>query len=76
MNFKTSLVIIRVWGRERHYDALHTKMTHHLVKIDIRLTFIEITLRLGCYPVNLLCFSRTLFSKNTFGGLLLQDVTN
>ena len=33
--------------------------------------FIEITLRHGCSPVNLLHIFRTLFYKNTFGWLLL-----
>ena len=30
--------------------------------------FIEITLRYGCSPVNLLYISRTPFPNNTFGG--------
>ena len=34
--------------------------------------FIEITLRYGCSPVNLLHIFRTLFRKNTYGGLLLN----
>ena len=33
--------------------------------------FVEITLRHGCSPVNLLDIFRTLFPKNTSGGLLL-----
>ena len=33
--------------------------------------FIEITLRHGCSPVNLLRIFRTSFTKNTFGRLLL-----
>ena len=33
--------------------------------------FIEITLRRGCSPVNLLHIFRTTFPKNTSGGLLL-----
>ena len=37
--------------------------------------FIEITLRDGSHPVNLLHFFRTPFYKNTYGGLLLiKDV--
>ena len=32
---------------------------------------IEITLRLGCFPVNLLHIFKTPFSKNTYGWLLL-----
>ena len=39
--------------------------------------FIEIPLRHGCSPVNLLHIFRTPFRKNTAGGLLLNiDVTN
>ena len=34
--------------------------------------FIEITLRHGCSPVNLLHIFRTPFIKNTFGWLLLH----
>ena len=34
--------------------------------------FIEITLRHGCSPVNLLHIFRTPFPKNTSGGLLLR----
>ena len=35
--------------------------------------FIEITLRHGCSPVNLLHIFKTPFLKNTFGGLLLDS---
>ena len=38
----------------------------------IQSNFIEITLRHGCSPVNLLHFFRTPFHKNISGGLLLQ----
>ena len=34
-------------------------------------TFIEIALRLGCFPLNLLHIIQILFPKNTCGGLLL-----
>ena len=44
-------------------------------KSELLCNFIEITLRLGCSPVNLLHIFRTLFSKNTSGRLLpLFDV--
>ena len=36
--------------------------------------FIEITLRYGCSPVNLLDIFRTPFHKNTSGGLLLSII--
>ena len=38
-------------------------------------SLIEITLRDGCFPVNLLRIFRTPFPKNTSGGLLLTLVT-
>ena len=38
--------------------------------------FIEITLRHGCTPVNLLHFFKTPFPKNTSGGLLLWFSVN
>ena len=37
--------------------------------------FIEIALRHGCSPVNVLHIFRTLFYKNTYGGLLLESHT-
>ena len=37
----------------------------------VALQFFEITLRHGCFPVNLLHIFRTLFPKNTPGRLLL-----
>ena len=42
-------------------------------KFDLKLqsNFIEIALRHGCSPVNLLHIFRTSFYKNTHGGLLL-----
>ena len=41
------------------------------ISIKLQSNFIEITLRHGCSPVNLLHIFRTPFSKNTFGRLLL-----
>ena len=40
-------------------------------KCDLLCSFIEIALRHGCSPVNLLHIFKTLFYKNTSGGLLL-----
>ena len=37
-------------------------------------SFIEITLRHGCSPVNLMHIFRAPFLKNTFGRLLLKDI--
>ena len=44
--------------------------------IKLLCNFIEITLRHGCSPVNLLHIFRTPFSKNTSGCLLLTDCKN
>ena len=45
-----------------------------VVSIQLLSKFIEITLRHGCFPVNLLHIFRTLFSKNTSGRRLLVAV--
>ena len=42
-----------------------------VISIKLQSKFIEIALRLGCSPVNLLHISRTPFPKNTSGCLLL-----
>ena len=42
------------------------------ISIKLQSSFIEITLRHGCSPVNLLHIFRTLFLKNTSGWLLLE----
>ena len=41
-----------------------------MISIKLPSIFIETTLRLGCSSVNLLHIFRTLFPKNTSGGLL------
>ena len=41
------------------------------ISIELQINFIEITLRHGCSPVNLLHIPRTPFPKNTPGWLLL-----
>ena len=49
-----------------------------LIKLQsnfIESNFIEIALRHGCFPVNLLHIFKTPFLKNTSGWLLLPDVT-
>ena len=43
-----------------------------VISIKLLCNFIEITLRHGCSPVNVLHIFKTSFSKNTSGGLLLQ----
>ena len=44
----------------------------NVISIKLQSNFIEITLRHGCSPVNLLHIFRIPFSKNTSGGLLLD----
>ena len=44
-----------------------------VITIKLQSNFIEITLRHGCSPVNLLYIFRTPFPKNTSDGLLLQS---
>ena len=43
-----------------------------MISIKLQSNFSEITLQLGCFPVNLLHIFRTPFLKNTSGGLLLK----
>ena len=43
-----------------------------VISIQLLCNFMEITLRHGCSPVNLLHIFRTTFPKNTSGGLLLK----
>ena len=42
------------------------------ISVKLQSNFLEITLRHGCSPVNLLHVFRTSFRKNTFEGLLLK----
>ena len=46
-----------------------------VISIKLQSSFIEITLRHGCSPVNLLHISRTPFLKNTSGWLLLWSIS-
>ena len=43
-----------------------------VISIKLQSNFIEIALRHGCFPVNLLHIFRTTFLKNTSGGLPLN----
>ena len=45
------------------------------ISIKLLCNFIEILLRHGCYPLNLLYIFRTLFPRNTSGWLLLKDLS-
>ena len=43
------------------------------ISIKLQSNFIEIALRRGCSPVDLLHIFRTRFYKNTYGGMLLKS---
>ena len=43
-----------------------------VISIKLQSNFIEITLRHGCFPINLLHIFRIYFPKNTYGGRLLM----
>ena len=43
------------------------------ISIKLQSNFIEIPLRRGCSPVDLLQIFRTCFYKNTYGGMLLKS---
>ena len=45
-----------------------------VISIKLFCNFIEITLRHGCSPINLIHIFRTLFYKITSGGLILQFI--
>ena len=47
-----------------------------VISIKLLCNFIEIALRHGCSPVNLLHIFRTPFSRNTFGWLRLRKILN
>ena len=50
-----------------------TSMPYHSpISIKVLCNFIEVALQFGCSPVNLLHIIRTSFTKNTYGGLLLN----
>ena len=46
------------------------------ISIKLQSNFIDIALRHGCSPVNLLFISRILFPESTSGGLLLEPHQN
>ena len=56
------------------FTGEHPCRSVNLIKLQSK--FIEITLRHGCSPVNLLHIFRTLFPKNTSGWLLLNIFIN
>ena len=46
-----------------------------VISLKLHCNLVGITLRYGCFPVNFLHIFRTLFTKNTPGGLLLKILT-
>ena len=58
--------VLKIWSK---FTGEHP--CRSVISIKLLCNFIEITLRQGCSPVNLLHTSRTPFCKNTYGGLLL-----
>ena len=69
----------KISGREKTHSERKQRSEFNMLVKDLQLldklfllfNFIEIALRHGCSPVNLLHICRTSFSKNAFGGLLL-----
>ena len=63
-------------SRPEKFLRKDSKFTEHScrsgISIKLLCNFIEIALRHGCSPVNLLYISRTPFPRNTSGWLLLQ----
>ena len=82
LNFELGLELLSVKkSRSIHPEAFLEKgLLKHMQKIyrrtpmsNLLCKFIEITLRRGCSPVNLLHIFRTAFPKNTSGWLLLEE---
>ena len=65
-------VITRRCSENMHQIYRRTSMPKCDFKKVAKSNFIEITLRLGCSPVNLLHLFKTSFPKNTSGWLLLK----
>ena len=68
----------RLFCQENFFNICGTTNLEHpyrsVISIKLQSNFIEITLRHGCCPVNLLHIFRTPFPKNTSGWLLLAMV--
>ena len=57
---------LKIWSK---FTRKHTWRS--MISIKLLCNFIEITLRHGCSPVDLMHIFKTFFPKNTSGGLLL-----
>ena len=64
--------------KKRYSENMQQIYRRHLnqseISVKLLCSFIEITLRHGCSPVNLLHIFKTPSHKNTSGGLLLKKV--
>ena len=69
IKWQSNFIKITLWHGCSSVNLLH-------ISIKWQCNFIKITLRHGCSSVNLLHTFRTLFSKNTSGGLLLSAALN
>ena len=67
LSLVVSLVVTRCTTRLSFYK----RSCPSVISIKLLCNFIEITLRHGCYPVNLLHIFGTPFTKNTSGQLLV-----
>ena len=56
---------------KRDFNKVAKQLSQSAISIKLQSNFIEIALRCGCSPVNLLHIFRRPFSKNTCGRLLL-----
>ena len=79
--FMTVLIFVVDTQRQRSICALRKRCSKNMQQIYWRTpmqkllyNFIEITLRNGCSPVNLLHITKAPFFKNTYGRLLLDTV--
>ena len=68
-------VVLKICSKFTGEHPCRSAILRKLQSNFIESNFIEIALRHGCFPVNLLHIFKTPFLKNTSGWLLLADVT-
>ena len=84
LNNESALRSSRTWQKQPSRGILNKRFRNmqqitgkhpcrSVISIKLLCNFIEIALRRGCSPVNLLYIFRTPFSKNTSGRLLLHS---